>query len=119
MATIPISSVTGGSSGSNLIKCYFELVSTTPDRYKFCDSSGSVLATGVEDGKAFGVIKFRSRDWTITSSLPGGTATGKWKSIEHLGPEPAVAADEEGTFAAAAGGHGDPPPESAYAARKA
>lgn len=119
MATIPITKVTGGPSGSNLIKCYFDLVSTTPTRYDFCAPSGSVLASGVESSKAFNVSKFRGFDWTITANLPGGTATGDWKSIIHVGPFPSptpVPGEEEGTFQAQAGGHGTPPPESASSA---
>ena len=109
---IPITSVTGGSSGGNLVNCNFELVSTSPDIYQFSSSSG-VLATGVKSGKAFKVTDFKGLDWTITASISGATASGDWHNTHHFAPIPG---DEEGTFQAQAGGSGDPPPETTSSA---
>lgn len=92
--------------------CYF--MPDTGAKYKFYDQANNQLATNIQSGTSFSVLDFKGFDWTLVATfktVAGITdVSGTWKAKTHVAPIPPPFAEEEGTFASAAGGSSEPEP---------
>ncbi|HKS10525.1 MAG TPA: hypothetical protein VJS13_13325 [Pyrinomonadaceae bacterium] len=99
MSDIVITTVTGGSTGTLLKDCIFR-ERGTPVKYDFYASDGTtILGSDLSSsGCDFPLDVYL---WKISSlAFSGGKVTGRWQNRHTI-------QQEEGTFQAQAGGHGD------------